>query len=82
MIFQYPGIGDSKIVKQARDMDIPGNWIHSPGITPYPRNGGNISLVPGTHEVDFLHRVFRGPLDLFPLLLAKCQVGSRVPRNH
>jgi len=23
VIFQYPGIGDSKSVKQARDMDIP-----------------------------------------------------------
>jgi len=44
MIFQYPGIGDSKSVKQARDMDIPEIWKHSPGINPYPGNGGNTSL--------------------------------------
>ena len=41
MIFQHPGIGDSKSVKQARDMDIPEIWKHSPGINPYPGNGGN-----------------------------------------
>ena len=44
MIFQHPGIGDSKSVKQARDMDIPEIWKNSPGINPYPRNGGNILL--------------------------------------
>ena len=32
----------TKSVKQARDMDIPENWIHSPGIFPYPGNGDNI----------------------------------------
>ena len=41
MIFQYPGIGDSKSVKQAWDMDIPEIWKHSPRINPYPGNGGN-----------------------------------------
>jgi len=43
VIFQYPGIGDSKSVKQARDLDIPEIWKHSPGINPYPGNGGNTS---------------------------------------
>jgi len=54
VIFQYPGIGDSKSVKQARDMDIPEIWKHSRGINPYPGNGGNTypwyhaDPVPGT----------------------------------
>jgi len=49
VIFQHPGIGDSKSVKQARDMDIPEFEKHSPGINPYPGNGGNRSSSPHTH---------------------------------
>ena len=41
MFFQHHGIGDSKSIKQARDMDIPEIWKYSPGINPYPGNGGN-----------------------------------------